>query len=253
MKTISLSREQIHTGDLILVNQKYPYKKSPLKIALMSVGSSGNNVLLERRCAAIYTKLIDELCAHKQITPVSGWRTLEEQEQIYKDSLSENGADFTANYVALPGHSEHQAGLAVDLALNQPDIDSIRPHFPYSGICQAFRNKAARYGFIERYPKGKESITGIAHEPWHFRYVGAPHAMIMDQTGDTLEEYHTRLRQFPFGIRPFAMKFGSITIETSYLTSSGETTVLEVEENLVYTVSGNNMDGFIVTLWRGAA
>ena len=108
---------------------------------------------------------------------------------IYTDSLRENGPEFTAKFVAMPGHSEHLTGLAIDLGLRQPKIDFIRPAFPYEGICQKFRELAPAYGFIERYPKGKEHITGIAHEPWHFRYVGTPYSETMAFKGMTLEEY----------------------------------------------------------------
>ncbi len=64
-------------------------------------------------------------------------------------------------------------------------------------ICQTFREKAAKYGFILRYPAGKEHITGIGHEPWHFRYVGVPHAEIMASEGLTLVEYTDFLTGFP--------------------------------------------------------
>lgn len=60
---------------------------------------------------------------------------------------------------------------------------------PWSEICQIFRDRAADYGFIERYPKGKENITHIGHEPWHFRYVGVEHAKQMTERNLTLEEY----------------------------------------------------------------
>ena len=85
--------------------------------------------------------------------------------------MRESGRKFTETYVAVPGHSEHETGLAIDLGLKQDVIDFIRPEFPYEGICQRFRQLAPKYGFIERYPKGKEEVTGIGQEPWHFRYV----------------------------------------------------------------------------------
>ena len=113
---------------------------------------------------------------------ISGYRPYSRQAEIYR-----NAADI--RYVAPPGVSEHQTGLAIDLGLTQPDIDFLRPYFPYEGICQRFRELAPAYGFIERYPAGKEHITGIAHEPWHFRYVGTPHSEIMAFKGLTLEEY----------------------------------------------------------------
>jgi len=170
---------------LILVNREHPYRDTEQTLIPLGKG----NVLLSECCAAALRNLMDDLDAWEQIEIVSGWRSLKEQERIYNDSLAANGAVFTANYVALPGHSEHQTGLAVDLALKQPDIDALRPHFPYTGICGTFRGIAPRYGFIERYPKGKETITGIAHEPWHFRYVGTPHAVEITRLGVTLEEY----------------------------------------------------------------
>jgi len=250
MRRVSLSNNMVHGGNLILINSRYPYKECCADINLISVGPADNSVFLKRQYAAIFTKVMDDLGAWGQITAVSGWRSRQEQEQIYHRSLQENGAGFTAKYVAQPGHSEHQAGLAADLTINQPPIDALRPCFTYTGICQAFRSRASHYGLIERYPKGKEDITGIAHEPWHFRYVGAPHAMLMEQTGDTLEEYHIRLRQYIFGQKPLKYDFGGAMIEISYLAAEDEMVTFEIADDTAYTVSGNNMDGFIITVWR---
>lgn len=111
--------------------------------------------------------------------------------------MAESGEAFTRQYVALPGCSEHQTGLAIDLGRASEHIDFIRPDFPTDGVCGAFRRLAARYGFIERYPRGREAVTGIAHEPWHFRYVGAPHALLLTENGLCLEEYPDFLRAGP--------------------------------------------------------
>ena len=73
--------------------------------------------------------------------------------------------------------------------------------FLYDGICKEFRREMAAYGFVERYPKGKEEITGIGHEPWHFRYVGVPHARFMEERNITLGEYLELLRQYERGTR----------------------------------------------------
>lgn len=75
------------------------------------------------------------------------------------------------------------------MGLNKQDIDFIRPDFPYDGICGEFRKVAPNYGFIQRYTEDKEKITGISHEPWHFRYVGYPHSQIITERGLSLEEY----------------------------------------------------------------
>ncbi|MEY8333936.1 M15 family metallopeptidase [Lachnospiraceae bacterium 47-T17] len=154
---------------------------------LLPVG--GTNVLLERQAAYALERLMEQIDGWRAIVPVSGWRSKEEQEQIWADSLRENGMEFTETYVALPGHSEHESGLAIDLGLKKDVVDFIRPDFPYDGICGTFRALAPDYGFIERYPEGKEEVTGIGHEPWHFRYIGTPHARLLTETGLVLEEY----------------------------------------------------------------
>ena len=171
--------------DLALVNQIHPIRWEPR--TLVPVRGA---VLLEARAARALNLLMEDLNGWNFITAVSGWRSQEEQQELYVRSLLEHGEEFTRRFVALPGHSEHQTGLAIDLGLTRADLDFIRPYFPYDGICQQFRKQAAAYGFIERYPAGKDTVTDIAHEPWHFRYVGAPYAAIIERRRWTLEEYH---------------------------------------------------------------
>ena len=78
-------------------------------------------------------KTAADLEAEAQIVPVSGFRTREDQEDIYRSSMEENGKEYTVKYVAPPDGSEHQTGLAIDLAENVPDIDFIAPEFPLYG------------------------------------------------------------------------------------------------------------------------
>lgn len=172
---------------LILVNRQHPTGGEPED--LVSVSPEYPRIRLRREAQRALNTLLEELGSSGRIVPVSGYRSFQEQTQIYESSLLENGREFTEKYVALPGCSEHQTGLAIDLALKQEVIDFLCPDFPYDGICGAFRRLAPKYGFIERYPKGREAVTGIAHEPWHFRYVGCPHAGIMTAQNMTLEEY----------------------------------------------------------------
>ena len=139
--------------------------------------------------AQLLSACIQKAGGQREIVPVSGWRSQQEQQRIWDDSMAEHGETFTRQYVALPGCSEHQTGLAIDLGKAAGYIDFIRPAFPYDGVCGRFRRLAARYGFIERYQRGKEEVTGISAEPWHFRYVGAPHAQLMETNGLCLEEY----------------------------------------------------------------
>ena len=169
---------------------------------------------------------------------------------IWDTSMRESGREFTETYVAVPGHSEHETGLAIDLGLKQDVIDFIRPEFPYEGICQRFRQLAPKYGFIERYPKGKEEVTGIGQEPWHFRYVGVPHAEIMTEKGMVLEEYMEFLRGYEYGKNPYRYCSQGKEIWISYLNAGqSEQICLDADRKTPRVISGNNVDGFVITEW----
>lgn len=245
METV-MHREMVAEGALVLVNADYPLKRREGK--RVAVREDSPEILLCETAALRLGELLGRIGAGDRIVPVSGWRTRAEQEEIYAQSLLENGEVFTKKYVALPDHSEHQTGLAIDLGVKKEEIDFIRPEFPYTGICGKFRGMAADYGFIERYGKDKEKITGIAHEPWHFRYVGKPHAAVMEERGLCLEEYLMFLKAYTRE-RPlvFCGADGSLA-EIYYVPAECGETVLTLPDDGAYRISGNNMDGFIVTL-----
>ncbi len=180
---------------LQLVNASHPALCIPDRKALMPAHPDKPDILLETSAARALQALLDRLDAFDKIVPVSGFRTMEEQRNIWKCSMRDHGYLYTRNYVALPGCSEHETGLAIDLAAAADAIDFICPDFPDTGIYGEFRRLAASYGFILRYPAGKEDLTGIASEPWHFRYVGAPYAREITQKQLVLEEYLTQLQK----------------------------------------------------------
>ena len=241
-----LERSAVHRGDLILVNAQLPFA-GPEEQDRVCLDA---NVMLARRAAEPLRRLVRALGGWSVLAPVSGWRSQREQQEIYESSLCQNGRAFTEQFVALPGHSEHQTGLAIDLGQAGPDLDFICPDFPYCGICQEFRRRAVDYGFVERYRAGKESVTGIAHEPWHFRYVGRPHAAIMMQRVLVLEEYHSFLKNFPLGGTPLCWKEGKGVWEIVFVPLQGAQTCIPWGENGSWAVSGNNEDGFILTSWK---
>lgn len=116
----------------------------------------------------------------------SSYRPYKEQEEIYNDYLSKYTQEHTDSYAARPGHSEHQTGLALDIitpGANGENFDST----------EAFKwleNNAYKYGFILRYPKDKEYLTGYNYESWHFRYVGTEVATKIHDENITLDEYY---------------------------------------------------------------
>lgn len=251
MKTLNFSTHSIYRGDLILINSEYPIydKDNNYGTSLVSVGNEYTDILLDYVAAKKLSQIFIDLNIKDRIIPVSGYRNGKEQNQIYTDSLDENGYGFTNKYVALPGHSEHQTGLAIDLAENKGEFDFIRPLFPYTGLCMQFRRLAIRYGFIERYPRGKEKITGIAHEPWHFRYVGYPHSEIMHLNNFTLEEYLIYLKNYHYKRKHLQFFYSDFNYEIFYVDNTSLSKLLiELPGSISYQISGNNMDGFIITL-----
>lgn len=240
-------RGGIHDGLLILVNAEYPIQHMERPVLAPAV--PGSDILLDTRAAAMLSGVISRIGAAGEIVPVSGWRSEAEQREIWDGSMRDSGEEFTRKYVALPGCSEHQTGLAIDLALRADNIDFIRPEFPYDGVCGRFRALAADYGFVERYQSGKEGVTGIAAEPWHFRYVGRPHARIMCEMGLCLEEYVEYLRAYPYPERLLEVRGEVYEAEVGF---AGARDALGLPD-APYQVSGNNVDGYIYTLWRKPA
>jgi len=246
MRQITLNRDALYRGALILVNALHKVAWD----APESLLTVEKDVRLERQAAILLKELMREIGGRESIVPVSGWRSMAEQQTIWDSCLRENGPEYTCAYVAVPGHSEHQTGLAIDLGLRREPIDFICPDFPDTGVCGRFKQHAADYGFILRYPADKETITGIGCEPWHFRYVGVPHARIMAENQQTLEEYTEYIKQFDSPLHPYCIRIGGRAIYISYVpAASGETTV-EVNEAAPYQISGNNVDGFVLTQWH---
>ncbi len=120
---------------------------------------------------------------------VSGYRAYERQEAIFTSKTMERGLDIANRTSAKPGESEHQTGLAMDITSASAGY-MLSESFGETLEGKWIKNNAARFGFILRYPKGKEHITGYNYEPWHVRYVGREVAEQIADRGITLEEYN---------------------------------------------------------------
>lgn len=118
----------------------------------------------------------------------SGYRSYDEQVEIYNDYFNRYDEVTASGLVAKPGSSEHQLGLGVDLT-SQSVIDKKRMVFGDTDEYKWVAKNAYKYGFILRYPKNRSDITGTANEPWHLRYVGKKAAKIIYDNNWTLEEY----------------------------------------------------------------
>ncbi|MDD8036019.1 MAG: M15 family metallopeptidase [Thomasclavelia ramosa] len=156
-----------------------------------------NGQSVDRR---IYDDLIAMLQAAKSegLNPLicSSYRTNEKQEQLYQNKVSEylsqgyskvEASDKAAFWVARPGTSEHQLGLAVDIVSTKNQrLDRSQENTVEQ---QWLIQNSWKYGFVLRYPTNKNSITGVGYEPWHYRYVGKEHAKKINELGVCLEEY----------------------------------------------------------------
>ncbi len=122
----------------------------------------------------------------------STYRPVSRQEELWKEFEEEYGLEYTQKYVAVPGYSEHHTALAIDVCIIKDgviinDNDQMTAE---KEIFAEIHKRLADYGFILRYPEGKDDITGYGYEPWHFRYIDSAETAhkIMDE-GLTLEEY----------------------------------------------------------------
>lgn len=119
---------------------------------------------------------------------VSGYRSYTRQTAVFNAEVSKYGKDKAIQAVAIPGSSEHQTGLSMDLSSQSANFE-LSEEFGETVEGKWVAENAHRFGFILRYPKGKEGITGYKYEPWHFRYVGKEAAAIIYEKQLTLEEY----------------------------------------------------------------
>ena len=179
--------------NLILVNhwnplpENYSFTKKEL--------SNGHAV--DERCYPDLQAMMDA-CRAAGNSPVicSSYRSYEKQQSLYQNKVNrlaaqgysqEKAREEAAKAVALPGTSEHQLGLAVDIVdIANQNLDSSQED---TAVQQWLMEHSWEYGFILRYPNDKSDITGIIYEPWHYRYVGKDAAAEIYQQGLCLEEY----------------------------------------------------------------
>ncbi len=129
----------------------------------------------------------DAKAAGVPLKVASSYRSFYDQRYIYNGYVSVNGQAAADRFSARPGHSEHQSGLAFDV--DNPDSKALMQSFGDTPAGLWLAENCHKYGFIIRYPQGKEHITGYMYEPWHVRYLGVEKAAEVQESGLCLEEY----------------------------------------------------------------
>lgn len=156
---------------LMIVNKSYPLPKEYNPGAMTPETKSAYDEMVK-----------DAAAAGLSLKSVSDFRSYDTQDQLYKNYCARDGQAAADTYSARPGHSEHQTGLAID-------INCAGSAFDNTPEAKWLADNCWKYGFILRYPKGKESITGYQYESWHVRYVGKDWAKKITDSGLTVEEY----------------------------------------------------------------
>ena len=152
------------------------------------------NIQVEKKALEAYLQLKEFLeTKNIEIGMDSSYRTLEEQQKIIDEFTIKYGEDYVKQYVAPIGTSEHHTGLAIDLSfkINGEFLIENDDLMANEDIFLEIHKYLKDFGFILRYPKGKEDVTGYSYEPWHIRYVGKVVANIIYENDLTLEEYLT--------------------------------------------------------------
>ena len=191
--------------NLVLVNRENQLAEE----IVMELYLTESGYQIDSRIQEPYLQLMEAgKAAGMDFTMVSGYRSIEQQQTNYDvnyqnylaSGLSEEEARTkTEEYIALPNASEHITGLAVDITstalANLEGNSGLFPDLENYPEGLWLKENAPKFGFVLRYPKEKEAITGINFEPWHFRYVGIENAMYMTEKNLTLEEYIAILKQ----------------------------------------------------------
>ena len=170
---------------ILLVN-KYHFLSSSYVPAPLIAAQGCGDPILSQEAAEAYTLMCQAITkAGLYMNDATAYRSYSFQASLYQSYLKSYGQSYTDTIAARPGFSEHQTGLAIDLNTGDPRFSIFVTTKTYLWVSQ----HCAEYGFILRYPQGKEAVTGYRFESWHYRYVGVDLAQDIVAKGLTLDEY----------------------------------------------------------------
>ena len=182
-------KTDLSKGNLILVNKYYHLDESfvPENVLKASSWYAYDGIEAAKESYEAFIKMFN--AAKKDDINLilnSGYRSYKDQKEVYEDFDKNYGEEYADNYAARPGYSEHQTGLAYDIVKPGATAED----FDKTDEFKWLEKNAHKYGFILRYPKDKEDITGFKYESWHYRYVGVENAKKIKKEGITFDEYY---------------------------------------------------------------
>lgn len=243
--TLALTAEDVYKGDLILVNEDHVYAFAADDVTLETVyegrnscyGVSDMEVSLDSHVIDCFNQLMQayyEIYENTDIMIVGGYRSKETQSELYDSKKT-----------MLPGgYSDYHTARSFDLVI-YPDGTSSN-YYAATGDYAWIAENASDYGFILRYPDGKTDQTGISPRAYTFRYVGVPHASYIYNNDICLEEYLELVKNYTAD-DPLIVDTISGGWNIFYVASDGSgSTQIAIPQGATYTVSGDNIGGFIV-------
>lgn len=234
---LNLTTEDMANGNLILVDDTHPYNGTQNFSDFSSISDS--NVVTRDTSFLIQAETLDNLCEmFDDYATYTGWANL----QIYSTQQSTlSSTDLYTN--DLP---DRDTGYSFDIGLITSTgevVAYIQKHNEW------MVSNSWEYGFVLRYPSDKTDITGITYSPHHFRYVGKVHASIMHKNNYCLEEYLNFLQNYTMNIDGYSYTCDGQNYTIYYIPADASgTTTVELLEGTVYSVSGDNRSGFILTV-----
>ncbi len=259
--TVDIENSKIYEGPLVLVNNyneckfdgenlvsvlEYAQEKGNEKYIVADYDVKVNSSIVE----SLDKMLSDfhDVYNDDSVMVASGYRSKQLQEELYaEEQQKDDTEEADGELVAVPGYSEHQTGYAVDLSISLGEGSYVE--YTNNDDYQWMLDNCSKYGYILRYPPDKIDITEIAHETWHYRYVGTPHASYIMQNNLCLEEYIMLVkgcdRSNPLYVTDLTLTNWMIYYVPA---TAGEQTAVTVPINNDYQVYGNNSDGFIVAV-----
>lgn len=245
--TQSVEYTQVNNGDLVLVNTLYPYKFQEGDTNIVTLynnrndyyGTSDNVISLDMNTISQINAMMSDYFAatgNMDFHVIGGYRDINTQNDKYNNGKSR----FQG------GYSDYHTGRSFDVGIFPKGQSS--NYYKEEGIYAWLGQNAANYGFILRYPQGKEAVTGEDGRTYTFRYVGVPHAVYMKANNLCLEEYIEQIKQYTTN-NPLQVSGGGHDYQVYYVAAvPNSVTDVPVPSSAPFSISGNNTDGFIVTV-----
>jgi len=191
-------------------------------------------------------KAFEKATGKHDMIMTSGYRTLADQGEVLQEKINLWGEKEALGWAMLPGYSEHHSGYAVDMSIYTDEGSYVK--YKGQGDYAWINQNCYKYGFIRRYTEEKKEITGVSDEQWHYRYIGLPHAYIATAKDFCLEEYVEYLKQFTFDKTHLIVDYANGKYEIYFVPVKEKEIAVPIPSDKAYTLSGNNEDGFIVTV-----